>query len=89
MRNISKHHFSGGIVLQNSIMDTHFSTAEREIERERERERERDRERERERRERDRGRGRPKSDGCRCEERGHQNFPLCRDRKLMTPKWNY
>ena len=46
MRNISKHHFSGGIVLQNSIMDTHFSTAEREIERERERERQRERERE-------------------------------------------
>ena len=68
--------FSGGIVLQNSIMDTHFSTAEREIERKRERERER-------------GRGRPKSEGCRCEERGHQNVPLCRDRKLMTPKWNY
>ena len=53
MRNISKHHFSGGIVLQNSIMDTHFSTAEREIERERERERER---REREKRERQRQR---------------------------------
>ena len=29
MKNISKHHFSGGIVLLNSIMDTHFSTAER------------------------------------------------------------
>ena len=84
MRNISKHHFSGGIVPQNSIMDTHFSTAEREIERERERQREREK-REREERER----GRPKSDGCRCEERGDQNFSLCRDRKLMTPKWNY
>ena len=52
MRNISKHHFSGGIVPQNSIMDTHFSTAEREIERERERERDREREK-RERRERE------------------------------------
>ena len=39
MRNISEHHFSGGIVLLNSIMDTHFSTAK---EREREREREAD-----------------------------------------------
>ena len=29
MRNISKHHFSGGIILLNSIMGTHFSTAER------------------------------------------------------------
>ena len=46
MRNISKHHFSGGIVPQNSIMDTHFSTAERERDRERER-------REREKRERE------------------------------------
>ena len=28
MRNISKHHFSGGGVLLNSILDIHCSTAE-------------------------------------------------------------
>ena len=28
MRNISKHHFSGGKVLLNSIKDIHYNTAE-------------------------------------------------------------
>ena len=36
-----------------------------------------------------RGRTRPKSNGCRCERKGSQNFLLFRGHKGMTPKWKY